>query len=158
MTSVSLRRSVPRLDLCSPVRGKQWIGAGCIVSVWAEACGKPAFLPRPPDGSRKMPGRLEEDHANARFLAHSLAEIPGISIDPSRVQTNIVIFDVAATGLDALQFSAELKRRNVLANAVGPTRVRMVTHYDVTRSMCEEAMGAVREIHVDRRGSAANQV
>ena len=41
---------------------------------------------------------------------------------------------------------AELKRRGVLANAVGPTRVRMVTHYDVTRSMCEEAIGAVREI------------
>jgi threonine aldolase len=94
----------------------------------------------------KMPARLEEDHANARFLADSLAEMPGITIDPSRVQTNIVIFDIAGSGSNAAQFSAELKRRGVLANAVGPTRVRMVTHYDVIRSMCEEAIGAVREI------------
>jgi threonine aldolase len=94
----------------------------------------------------KMPARLHEDHANARFLADSLTETPGIVIDPSRVQTNIVIFDIAGTGFDAAQFSAELKRRAVLANAVGPTRVRMVTHYDVTRAMCEEAIGAVREI------------
>ncbi|MBI4169586.1 MAG: aminotransferase class I/II-fold pyridoxal phosphate-dependent enzyme, partial [Acidobacteria bacterium] len=51
--------------------------------------------------------RLEEDHRNARLLAKRLAGIGGIAVDPSRVQTNIVVFDVRATGLDA----ADLVRR-----------------------------------------------
>ena len=33
--------------------------------------------------------RLEDDHANARLLAEGLAQIPGVKIDPERVQTNI---------------------------------------------------------------------
>ena len=47
----------------------------------------------------EMPHRLGEDHANARFLAGELAKLPGIQIDPARVQTNIVIFDITGTGL-----------------------------------------------------------
>src|SRR6185437_15814268 len=42
----------------------------------------------------EMPHRLGEDHANARFLAEEIAKMPGVSLDPSRVQTNIVIFDI----------------------------------------------------------------
>ena len=40
------------------------------------------------------PKRLQEDHDNAQFLAQRLAEIPGITLDPAKVQTNIVIFDL----------------------------------------------------------------
>lgn len=36
--------------------------------------------------------RLAEDHANAKLLAEELAAVPGIVIDPSAVQTNIVRF------------------------------------------------------------------
>src|ERR671934_2962934 len=35
--------------------------------------------------------RLAEDHENARVLAEGLAEIEGVTIDPERVETNIVI-------------------------------------------------------------------
>src|SRR5207244_3836161 len=40
------------------------------------------------------PKRLQEDHDNAQFLARQLAEIPGIGIDPSKIQTNTVIYSV----------------------------------------------------------------
>ena len=45
----------------------------------------------------ETPPRLLDDHANARFLAEGLSRIPGIQIDPARVQTNIVVFDVSGT-------------------------------------------------------------
>jgi threonine aldolase len=92
------------------------------------------------------PAKLAADHANARFLAAELAALPGISVDPSRVQTNIVIFDIAGTGLTPPDFSARLKQRDVLMNGVGPTRVRAVTHYDVDRAACEQALDAIREV------------
>ncbi|MBK5293577.1 MAG: low specificity L-threonine aldolase [Acidobacteriia bacterium] len=94
----------------------------------------------------QMPARLHDDHANARFLAEGLSRIEGLSIDPSKVQTNILFFDVTGTGLDSGQFSKGLKDRGVLANPVGPASIRMVTHYDVTREQCETALGACQEL------------
>jgi threonine aldolase len=72
--------------------------------------------------------------------------LPGISIDAAAVQTNIVIFDIEKTGYAPREFSQELKTRGVLANGVGATRVRMVTHRDVTREQCERAMQVVTEV------------
>jgi threonine aldolase len=80
--------------------------------------------------------------------------MPGISIDSSRVQTNIVIFDISGTGMDSSCFSAELKKRGVLANGISPTKVRLVTHYDVPRELCEQAVGALEEITSMRSASA----
>src|SRR5689334_10116793 len=45
----------------------------------------------------KSPARLHEDHANARYLAEALAQLPGIKVDLRKVQTNIIIFDVSGT-------------------------------------------------------------
>ncbi len=94
----------------------------------------------------EKPARLHEDHANARLLALGLSRLPVISVDPSRVQTNIVIFDIARTGMPTAAFSARLKERGVLANGINATQVRMVTHYDVTRADCETALEAVGEV------------
>jgi threonine aldolase len=93
----------------------------------------------------KMTARLEEDHANAQLIARGLAEIPGVKIDPERVQTNIVIFDIAQTGKDTSELSASLKQRGVLANGINAREMRIVTHKDVSRSDCESALGAIRE-------------
>ncbi|MDX2150162.1 MAG: GntG family PLP-dependent aldolase [Bryobacteraceae bacterium] len=87
----------------------------------------------------EMPLRLHEDHANARFLADGLAKLPGVTLDPAAVQTNIVIFSVD----DAPALSAKLKRQNVLANPVSARELRMVTHYDVDRAACQHALHAV---------------
>jgi threonine aldolase len=94
------------------------------------------------DGPRK----LAADHANARFLAEALAKLPGIAVDPAKVQTNIVIFDISGTGLPGAEFSARLKTKGVLMNAVNETQVRMVTHYDVDREGAELAVRAITEV------------
>jgi len=93
----------------------------------------------------ETPQRLGEDHENARLLAGALARIPGITV-PHRVETNIVIFDVERTGLTGAQFSARLKARGVLINAVGGTRLRLLTHYDVSRADCERAAEVLAEV------------
>ncbi len=94
----------------------------------------------------ESPAGLPRDHENARFLALRLSELPGIEIDPAGVETNIVIFDISQTGLSPREFSHELKSRGVLANGVGATSIRMVTHRDVTRAQCERAVAAVTEL------------
>src|SRR5215213_10183600 len=55
----------------------------------------------------KMAARLEEDHANAQLLARGLAQIPGVTIDPEKVQTNIVIFDISKNGINTSTGSEE---------------------------------------------------
>jgi threonine aldolase len=94
----------------------------------------------------EAPARLHEDHSNARLLAERLSGIDGITIHPAGVQTNIVIFDIAGLSVSASDFSQSLASRGVLANGVGGTRVRMVTHCDVSRADCEQAIAAVTEV------------
>lgn len=94
----------------------------------------------------ESPARLHEDHANARFLAERLSEIPGIEIDASQVRTNIVIFDISGLGISTQQFSQNLKSRGVLANGVDAKRMRILTHVDVNRGDCERAAEALAEV------------
>ena len=91
----------------------------------------------------ETPKRLSDDHANARFLAEGLAKIPGIVIDASKVATNIVVFEVSGTGFASSEISARLKQRGVLINGINPRQMRAVTHYDVTRADCAQALEAM---------------
>jgi threonine aldolase len=92
------------------------------------------------------PGKLAADHANARFLGEGLAKIPGIQIDPAKVVTNIVVYDVSGTGKAPAAISVQLKTKGVLMNAINDRQVRAVTHYDVTREDCAQALAAVAEV------------
>jgi threonine aldolase len=94
----------------------------------------------------KSPPLLVRDHANARYLAEGLARIPGITIDPQKVDTNIVIFDCQQSGLRAVDICAQLHQRAIWAMDTGPHAVRMVTHYDVSRTGIERALAAMREV------------
>ena len=100
----------------------------------------------------KSPARLHEDHANARYLAEGLSQLPGVRVDLAKVQTNIVIFDVSATGRSAAELSAALEKRQILANATGKFALRMVTHCDVDRAGIDRALAAFREIAATRTG------
>ena len=91
------------------------------------------------------PQHLAIDHQNAKLLANGLAEIPGIQIDPAKVVTNILFFDVTGTGLAASEISKRLAAQGVLANAVNAQVIRMVTHRDVDRAGCERALHVLRE-------------
>jgi threonine aldolase len=84
--------------------------------------------------------RLREDHQNAKRLAVGLKEIKGVSIDPKRVETNIVIFDVANTGLTAGQVAEGMKKEGILIHAFGKMQIRLVTHLDVTAEDIEKAL------------------
>ncbi len=95
---------------------------------------------------RCRPRRLQIDHDNAKFLATQLAGIPGITLDPAKVQTNIVIFDLKKSGSSSADFLQALAKRNVLAVPVDNERVRMVAHLDVDRAGIETAANSVREV------------
>jgi len=94
----------------------------------------------------KGPHHLAEDHANARFLAEEISRIAGITLDPAQVTTNIVVADVSGTEFRSPHIVARLAERNVLVSALDDIHVRLVTHCDVDRSACEEAVFALRAV------------
>ncbi|MGH3840314.1 MAG: threonine aldolase family protein [Pseudonocardiaceae bacterium] len=84
--------------------------------------------------------RLAEDHANARILAEGLAGLPGITLDPDIVETNIVVFGLA----DAPGFCQRLEAEHgVRMGDLGPDMVRAVTHHDVDAAGVHKAVDAV---------------
>ena len=90
--------------------------------------------------------RLAEDHANAKLLAAGLAEIPGIALNPRDVETNIVIFDIAQTGLTPPVLLERFLAHGLRMSPVFPTSLRAVTHLDVSRPQVEEAVQIVRKV------------
>ncbi|MFL5886677.1 MAG: threonine aldolase family protein [Thermoleophilaceae bacterium] len=86
--------------------------------------------------------RLAEDHENARVLAEGLAELPGVELDPSTVETNIVIFEIP----DAPGLSRRLAERDVDISPLSDRRMRAVTHLDVDRAGIESALDAFRAL------------
>jgi len=94
----------------------------------------------------ETPKVLHHDHENARYLAEGLAAIKGVRIDPAKVVTNIVVFDVEGTGRTAVELVGALKNRGVLSNPFGPYTIRLVTHYDVDRAGIERALNVMREV------------
>src|SRR5271168_5509795 len=91
----------------------------------------------------KSPGRLHEDHANAKLLAEGVAKIPGLGIDPKKVRTNIMIFDCEKAGRTAVELCEALYAKGIWAQDTGLHLVRFVTHCDVDRAGCEKAVGVL---------------
>jgi threonine aldolase len=90
--------------------------------------------------------RLKEDHANARRLALGLKEIRGISVNPDHVETNIIIFGVAGTGMTSPAVRDAMKNEGVLMNALPGNEIRLVTHLDVTQDDIDKASAAFRKV------------
>lgn len=90
------------------------------------------------------PKGLAADHANAQYIAGRLAKMERISVFP--VETNIVIYDVSATGKSSKEISGALKARGVLMNGFTDKLMRAVTHRDVSRAECETAMDVLEEV------------
>ncbi len=93
--------------------------------------------------------RLADDHANAKHMAERLAAMPGVVLDPPEVETNLVFFDISATGRDASAMEQALADRGVGIGASGPGRMRAVTHLDVTRADVDAAMDILCEVLAD---------
>jgi threonine aldolase len=89
--------------------------------------------------------RLADDHANAKFLAESLDEFKLFTVDMKRVQTNIVLADITGEHT-ADEVLAKMKEVGVWGVPFGVKRIRMVTHLDVDRGACEEAVARMKKI------------
>lgn len=86
--------------------------------------------------------RLAEDHANARLLAEGLARMPGIALEPDRVESNIVFFDVSGTGVPAVEITERASAAGVRLAGNG-TSFRAVTSYEVTRDDVLRALDVI---------------
>lgn len=90
--------------------------------------------------------RLAEDHAHATMLAQALGALPEVSLNPTDVETNIVIFDVGASGRDAKEVGERLEKAGVRVSVIGRTKLRAVTHLDVSRPDVEHAIEVFRHV------------
>jgi threonine aldolase len=82
--------------------------------------------------------RLKEDHAKADLLKEGIAGLDGIRLEPS--ETNMVFFDVAGLGVDAWHLYELLLKRGLRISVVDKTRMRAVTHLDVTTEQIAHAL------------------
>ena len=93
-----------------------------------------------------MVDRLEEDHENARILVEYLAEMRKMKVDPSIVETNMVLAEVSETGYYAMEFVERLRKEGVLCNARTSTSVRFVTHKDVSKKDIENTINIINKV------------
>ncbi|MDQ0352870.1 threonine aldolase [Alkalibacillus filiformis] len=78
-----------------------------------------------------MSKRLHEDHELAKEIEEGIKEAGFELAYP--VETNIVIMDVAKTDMNAEQMVEKLEEAGIKAVPFGPTLVRFVTHFDITK-------------------------
>lgn len=89
--------------------------------------------------------RLKDDHASAKLLAQGLSQFESFTMDLSRVQTNIVV-PMLTTKENSDFVCAKMKEVGVLAIPFGPRKIRFVTHLDVTREDCEDALERIKKV------------
>lgn len=94
----------------------------------------------------EMVERLADDHANAKKLAAGLAEIPGLSIEPDKIRTNIVFFELKSERMTAEQFIRQIDAEGIRMLPVAAQKVRAVTHYQVTSEDIDHALGVISKV------------
>jgi threonine aldolase len=92
----------------------------------------------------EMVERLAEDHANARRLAEGLANIPGVAVDPSLVESNMVFFG-AADG-DNMRLVEAVATEGVLLSGSDDGRIRAVTHYGISSEDIDTALTTMSKV------------
>ncbi len=94
----------------------------------------------------EMVDRLAIDHENARRLAEGIASINGLSIELAKVQTNIIYFELDEDRMTPKEMVTELNKKEVKLLAVGPNRLRAVTHYGITAGDIDLTVKALGEV------------
>ena len=92
--------------------------------------------------------RLADDHQNARLFAEGVAPLSGVRLDLDQVESNIVIFDLEPPAPGGDDFLGRCADQGLLFSQMGPCRVRAVTHMDVSREACQQAVEIVRGVLV----------
>lgn len=125
----------PREFIAEARRNRKAVGGGMRQAGILAAAGIVAL--------ETMVDRLAEDHANARYLAENLADIPGIDLDPTRVKTNIVYFGLQDR-LTAKELAERLAREGILIGPVAEKRIRVVTHHGIERADIDATLAAIK--------------
>jgi threonine aldolase len=94
----------------------------------------------------EMVDRIAEDHSNAQRLANGIACILGLSVEPERVQTNIVYFDIVSRQIKAEEIVSQLGNKGIKILRLGPSRFRAVTHYGINAEDIDFTLTALGEI------------
>jgi len=89
--------------------------------------------------------RLADDHRNAQVIAQAVADTPGLRLDPTEVETNLIFFHVEREVGTAQAVAAALKARGVLVLPTAPQKIRACTHLDVSAAQAERAADAIRQ-------------
>lgn len=93
--------------------------------------------------------RLVQDHENAQLLGQALAEVPGITLQPQRIESNMVIFHIDRQFGAAESFAKKLATQGVGAMPFGPQLIRLVTHLDVSREQATRAAAILRGLALE---------
>jgi len=93
-----------------------------------------------------MSKRLHIDHENAKYLAKRLAEIKGIKLDISKVQINMVFFDITETRIDPSLLVEKLFAKGIKSNGEENGLMRFVTNNDVTKEDIDFTINYMKEI------------
>ncbi len=96
-----------------------------------------------------MVDRLIDDHRHARRLAAGIADIPGLSVDLTTVETNMVYVDHRPSGLSTDDVLARLRAAGVLASGRPPHHIRLVTHRHHDEPIIDDALGRIRKAMTD---------
>ena len=104
----------------------------------------------------EMRDRLVEDHRNAKALAEGLAQIDGVKVDPAKVVTNIVSFEIESPSMDVGAFQKACAEQGLrFSRYLGNSpRLRAVTHNDVTKADVDAALDIARAVLSKTRAPA----
>ena len=119
-------------------KAKIWrkrLGGGMRQSGILAACGIVSLT--------QMVDRLAEDHARAKRVAESIQNLPGISVDLDTVETNMVLVNTVAPAGD---WQTWLQQVGLLCFPVGPNRLRLVFHGDISDDATDRAIEAFKEV------------
>jgi threonine aldolase len=90
--------------------------------------------------------RLKDDHRKARLFADEINHLPGISIDPQTVETNIVIFEVDQSVISSDDLVQKLRENGVRMFKFGPTQIRAVFYLHIDDDDVQYAVDVFRKI------------
>lgn len=88
--------------------------------------------------------RLAEDHANATRLATGIAALTGVRLVYGMPQTNIVFFEPELASRNAAELARRCGERGLRIGVIG-TRLRAVTHLDVSHAQIDEALAILAD-------------
>lgn len=94
----------------------------------------------------QMVERLAEDHAHARLLVEALIEMPDVRIDPTTVQTNLVVFRLNPQRWTPAAFITAMREHGILLGGFGDDRLRFATHYGISRADIDTTIAAARQV------------